>query len=103
MDYIKPVVNYRFELFEGPLTKGQFSQLTIGIDTSSFQFWKLHTPLINFNRLDNVVPPVEVSFFWARSAALICVVLNVFIKVYLPQKLAICVMSTTKKHTNNWG
>ena len=48
MDYIKPVVNYRFELFEGPLTKGQFSQLAIGIDTSSFQFWKLHTPLINF-------------------------------------------------------
>ena len=30
------------------LTKGQFSQLAIGIDTSSFQFWKLHTPLINF-------------------------------------------------------
>ena len=48
MDYIKPVVNYRFELFEGPLTKGQFSQLAIGIDTSSFQFWELHTPLINF-------------------------------------------------------
>ena len=47
MDYINPVVNYRFELFEGPLTKGQFSQLAIGIDTSSFQFWKLHTPLIN--------------------------------------------------------
>ena len=48
MDYIKPVVNYRFELFERPLTKGQFSQLAIGIDTSSFHFWKLHTPLINF-------------------------------------------------------
>ena len=47
MDYIKPVVNYRFELIEGPLIKGQFSQLAIGIDTSSFQFWKLHTPLIN--------------------------------------------------------
>ena len=43
MDYIKPVVNSQFELFEGPLTKGQFSQLAIGIDTSSFKFWKLHT------------------------------------------------------------
>ena len=46
MDYIhdiKPVVNYRFELIEGPLIKGQFSQLAIGVDTSSFQ------------------PPVEVS------------------------------------------
>ena len=50
MDYIhdiKPVVNYRFELIEGPLIKGQFSQLAIGVDTSSFQFWKLDTPLIN--------------------------------------------------------
>ena len=44
---IKPVVNYRFELIEGPLIKGQFSQLAIGVDTSSFQFWKLDTPLIN--------------------------------------------------------
>ena len=50
MDYIhdiKPVENYRFELIEGPLIKGQFSQLAIGVDTSSFQFWKLDTPLIN--------------------------------------------------------
>ena len=50
MDYIhdiKAVVNYRFELIEGPLIKGQFSQLAIGVDTSSFQFWKLDTPLIN--------------------------------------------------------
>ena len=46
------VVNYRFELFEEPLTKGQFCQLAIGIDMPSFQFWKLHTPL------KNVVPPV---------------------------------------------
>ena len=40
MDYIhdiKPVVNYRFE---GPLIKGQFSQLAIGVDTASFQFWE---------------------------------------------------------------
>ena len=44
---IKPVVDYRFELIEGPLIKGQFSQLAIGVDTSSFQFWKLDTPLIN--------------------------------------------------------
>ena len=32
MDYIhdiKPVVNYRFELIEGPLIKGQFSQLSV--------------------------------------------------------------------------
>ena len=39
---INPVVNYRFELIEGSLIKGQFSQLA-----SSFQFWKLDTPLIN--------------------------------------------------------
>ena len=44
---IKPFVNYRFELIEGPLIKGQFSQLAIGVDTSSFQFWKLDTPLVN--------------------------------------------------------
>ena len=68
MDHIKPVVNYRFELLEGPLTKGQFSQLAIGIDTSSFQFWKLNTPLILY-RLENVVPPVS-CFLGSRSAAL---------------------------------
>ena len=36
-----------FELFEGPLSKGQSSQLAIGIDASRFQFWELDIPLIN--------------------------------------------------------